>query len=97
LETKLINNTIFEPSIFRQFPSHEVDAAWSEVTAFGLSYVTPCDVEKLGKDPSLTVHHPDDSNAHLAIVSVNRQIHCLNDIWQILHPDYYYPTGFHSP
>jgi hypothetical protein len=31
------------------------------------------------------------------MVSVNHQIHCLNDLRQNLHPGYYYPTGFHSP
>lgn len=55
------------------------------------------DIRKIGKDPSLTVHEPGNTDAHLVLPSVNHQLHCLNGLRKNIFADYYYPGGSEEP
>ncbi|KAF2169662.1 hypothetical protein M409DRAFT_20077 [Zasmidium cellare ATCC 36951] len=80
------------PSLFRQPPSPEVDAAWDDLEWIGRFYVTDEEVVKLGKDPSITVKSPRHPGKNIAIVTVFHELHCLNSLRKALYPEYYFGT-----
>ena len=97
LRTVNLNGTLADeeetPSIFRQAPSPEVDAAWNRFSMVGFHVISSADVIKIGKDPSKTVRAPLDwgygVDAHLAQLDVFHQIHCLNVLRRHMYPAYY--------
>lgn len=91
------NNTLFAKTIYTQPPSPEVDEAWEALSAIGFTTISTADVIRLGKDPTLTVHHPSDPNAHIVMPTVNHQIHCLNSIRKSVFSEHYWPGGSKSP
>lgn len=97
MSTVTFNNTLFvqdSPSIYRGFPSPEVDAAWSAISDLRPITVSKEDIEKIGKDSSKTVKVPDSwglgSKNHLAYVEVFHKIHCVDTLRRAAHYDYYY-------
>jgi hypothetical protein len=104
LETVQVNGTLLNthpPTIYRQDPLPEVDAAWERIANVRTVAVTKEDVIKLGKDPSISAKYPSDfglgDDAYIAEVDVFHLIHCLNTLRQeIFFDDYYgknYPNG----
>ncbi|KAF2099408.1 hypothetical protein NA57DRAFT_74908 [Rhizodiscina lignyota] len=93
LKTKSINDTLYNRSVYAQPPGLQVDEAWKQLTRLGLTYITAADVTHIGKDPSLTVHAPDNPDAHLMMPLVTHQLHCLNGIRKNLFREYYYPDA----
>ena len=70
------------PSIYRQEPSPEVDAAWVELELIRAIPISADDVVRLGKDPSIAARFPEDigfgPDAYMAQIDVFHQIHCVN-------------------
>ncbi len=81
------------PSIYRQDPSPEVDAAWERISRFEYQMISSNDVRLLGKDPRTTVKAPESwgygPDAHIARTEVSHQMHCLNVLRKAMYPDYY--------
>lgn len=97
LSIKQVNGTFIDsepPSIWRMDPSPEVDAAWSRIANVGMSAITRQDIEKVGKDPSISAKWPESiglgSEAYMANIDIFHLIHCLNEIRKDLNFDYYF-------
>lgn len=100
LKTVQIEGSFFDsdpPSIYRQKPSPEVDAAWAKLTAVGQVFLSTEEVIRLGKDPELTVRNNEKPEEHIGIINVFHEIHCLDMLRRNLHPEYYWPNGTDSP
>lgn len=90
-----------DSSIFRAPPSPEVDKAWARIGSLAPHVMSGADVEKLGKDSSMTARFTEGfgfgNDAHIAELDVLHTIHCLNAIRRDVHWRYYYlekyPTG----
>ena len=86
-------------SMFRRYPSDEVDAEWDRVSKIGVLAITSDDVRRLGKDPASVIQPPPswglDSDAHLAHLDGLHLLHCLNAMRKSLHENFdrYYPDG----
>ena len=91
------NNTLYNRNIYSSLPSPSVDAAWDTLSQIRLTTVSTADIVTLGKDPSLTVRSPHDPDAHVVMVTVNHQLHCLNSLRKNLFPAYYFPNGSSAP
>ena len=82
------------PSIYRQDPSADVDAAWEYISRAGALPITSADVRAIGKNPLLTAKWPPSAglgpDAHIASIDVFHQIHCLNEMRKWIHPHYYF-------
>lgn len=55
------------------------------------------DVRRVGKDPGLSVQHPEKPGKYIAMLAMDHQIHCLNGIRKNLFSEYYWPNGSSSP
>ena len=82
-----VDGTLFtpdNPSIYRQKPSPEVDAAWEQLEYIRAIPISANDVMKLGKDPSLAARFPESmgfgADAYMAQIDVFHQIHCVNQL-----------------
>ena len=61
LKSAFVNNHNTPPSILRQEPSKDVDAAWEYLHRNGRIFlITADEVERLGKDPKAAVIAPDE-------------------------------------
>jgi len=58
--------------------------------------MTSDEVRYLGKDPEYVVHAPGDRDAHLAMTTVNHQIHCLATLRRNFFFSRLYPNGSSS-
>lgn len=96
VETKINGKIHDKDSIWRKSPSKEVDRAWNHISMEGFEAiaVTGNDVEKSGKNKSLTVQIPLDSNApeplFLAQIEVFHLIHCLDTLRKEIWRDHYF-------
>ncbi|KAL0933505.1 uncharacterized protein CTRU02_212468 [Colletotrichum truncatum] len=84
------------PSIYRQAPSPEVDAAWSRVTSTHLFPMRKEEVVKMGKDPNYVALMPEEfgfgEDLHAGFMDVFHKIHCLDVLRREAHSvcsDYY--------
>ena len=86
-------------SIFRQQPSHDVEATWARVADLGVLGLKGSDVERLGKNTSTVVRAPASwgvgSDAYLGQLDGTHLLHCLNTMRKSLHHNYkyYHPNG----
>lgn len=99
MKTWRLNGTFIEldpPSIYRQPPSPEVDAAWERVETQNPIPITRQDIIDQGRDPDDAVKFPESfgfgPDAYVGRIDVFHQIHCLNRIRKHLYWnfDYYY-------
>lgn len=78
-----------DSSIFRAPPSPEVDKAWARIGSLAPHVMSGADVEKLGKDSSMTARFTEGfgfgNDAHIAELDVLHTIHCLNAIRRDVH------------
>jgi hypothetical protein len=100
-KTVQMNGTLFDqvpPTIFRQDPSPDVDAAWEAVTRVETLVVHTDDVIKLGKDASKTARYPESfglgPDAHIAQIDVLHEIHCLNALRKEIFYESYYEAKY---
>ncbi|KAF4971284.1 hypothetical protein FSARC_1854 [Fusarium sarcochroum] len=91
------NNTFWpgsSPSVFRQPPSDEVDAAWERISNGRDIVISREEVIALGKNPNETVRADPawgfGDDAHLGLVHAMHQNHCLNAIRKAVYYNYYY-------
>ncbi|WQF82420.1 Putative mycotoxin biosynthesis protein UstYa [Colletotrichum destructivum] len=102
LSPRLSTNSSLEPgatpSIYRQPPSPEVDAAWSRVTSTHLFPLRRDEVIKMGKDPDFVALMPEEfgfgEGLHAGFMDVFHKIHCLDVLRREAHrqgflSDYY--------
>ena len=86
------------PSIYRQDPSPEVDAAWNRLANINTVPMSSEDVIKLGVDPLTTARYPAEfgfgDDAHIGRLDVFHQIHCLDNIRKEIYFDHYYGGRF---
>ena len=86
------------PSIYRQPPSPEVDAAWARLGNINPIPMTSEDVRKRGIDPLDTAKFPQSysfgNDAHVGRLDVYHQIHCLNALRKEIYFDKYYGGKF---
>ncbi|MCJ1305941.1 hypothetical protein MMC08_008758 [Hypocenomyce scalaris] len=82
------------PSVFRQDPSPEVDAAWNRIANTNTILVNTAEVERMGFDSSKTARYNADFNlgpdAHIGRIDMFHQIHCLNELRKEVNFDYYF-------
>lgn len=97
LNEKKMNGKIKDTtSIWRMPPSAQVDAAWNHISMeeSELIAVTKEEVEKSGKNASLTIQIPLDwhqgRDNYLAQVEVFHNIHCLDELRKEMWSDHYY-------
>ena len=61
LKSSFVNHHNTPPSIFRQLPSKDVDAAWESIHQKARNFlITADEVRRLGKDPDFTVMAPEE-------------------------------------
>lgn len=96
-----MNGTLFDripPTIYRQDPSPEVDAAWESLVPLETLVVHGDDVAKLGKDASTAAKYPESfgfgPDAYIAQIDVVHQLHCLNALRMELFYEYYYEAKY---
>lgn len=85
------------PSIFRQDPSEEVDAAWSHLGDTRLFPLTRQEVLSLGKKPEDIVRFPESfglGEAYAGRLEVFHQIHCLDTLRREAHFEHYYSKAY---
>ena len=84
----------YKNSIYRQPPGPEVDAAWARIANSEMIVVSTEDVIAIGKDPATTVRAPEAWNlgpdAHLGVLDVFHQIHCLNALRRGIYYEHYF-------
>ncbi|KAK4495340.1 hypothetical protein PRZ48_013671 [Zasmidium cellare] len=83
--------------LLRQPPSPDVDAEWVRISNVHNLALTSAQVASLGKDPSRTVKVPPTwglgDDAHLGLVTVLHQTHCLNKLRHAVYYDHYFRKG----
>ena len=86
------------PSIYRQPPSPEVDAAWARLGNINPIPMTSEDVQRRGVDPLTTAKFPASfgfgDDAHIGRLDVFHQIHCLDALRREIYFDHYYGGKF---
>ncbi|KAB5575598.1 hypothetical protein GE09DRAFT_1215359 [Coniochaeta sp. 2T2.1] len=98
LKSSFVNHHNTPPSIFRQPPSKDVDAAWESIHKNARNFlITEDEVRRLGKDPEYTVMAPEEwqngEEKYFALTQVQHDLHCLNMVRMSMFPDYYFPEG----
>ncbi|KAF9219543.1 hypothetical protein BS17DRAFT_716965 [Gyrodon lividus] len=92
-------NDIFDVSIYNGPPSPVVDAAWEALYTRGIMQLPKSEADQL---PNKTAPIPGDEDNYIFTFDVFHQLHCLNNLRQALHPEYYddayYASkGLHNP
>ncbi|KAH0499832.1 hypothetical protein TgHK011_006998 [Trichoderma gracile] len=95
LKSAFVNSHNTPPSIFRQEPSKDVDAAWEYLHRNGRVFlITAEEVERLGKNPKAAVIAPEawhnGEEKYIAITQSSHDLHCLNMIRRGMFKDYYF-------
>lgn len=87
LKTTKMNATLLEPkppTIFRQPPSPEVDAAWHRIANVRPIALTREYVLKVGKDPAQVSKWPGSfgfgPDSYICRIDLFHQIHCLDSL-----------------
>jgi Mycotoxin biosynthesis protein UstYa len=83
-----INGTLFapeHPSIARQTPNPEVEAAWEDLEFQRTFPVTKADVIKMGKDPATVARFDNEywgfgEDTYMARIDIFHQLHCFNSL-----------------
>ncbi|KAF2465210.1 uncharacterized protein BDR25DRAFT_295678 [Lindgomyces ingoldianus] len=94
--TTRVNGSLFNdpPTIWRDPPSNEVDAAWDEIAKIELFTVSGDEVRRMGKDPGRTAQAPESwglgADRHIVQLDGQHVLHCLNSLRKYAHYDYYY-------
>jgi len=88
------NDDNYKSSIYRKPPGPEVDAAWARIANSEMIAISTEDVIAIGKDPTTTVRAPEEWNlgpdAHLGVLDVFHQIHCLNALRRGIYYEHYF-------
>lgn len=74
----------------------QVDELWTNLTNLRMLLVDSDTIRRIGKDPEVTVQHPQMPGKHLAILTMHHQLHCLNSIRKNIWRDHFYPNGSYS-
>ncbi|KAH8892215.1 hypothetical protein GQ53DRAFT_793963 [Thozetella sp. PMI_491] len=95
LKSSFVNHHNTPPSILRQEPSKDVDAAWEYMHQNGRIFlVTEEEVRRLGKDPEMTVTAPKEwqngEEKYFAMTQSQHDLHCLNMVRKAMFKDYYF-------
>ncbi|KAF9219440.1 hypothetical protein BS17DRAFT_760954 [Gyrodon lividus] len=77
---------IWDVSIYNGPPSPALDAAWHALYTRGTMQLPKSEVDSL---PNKTVPIPGDEDNYIFTFDIFHQLHCLNNIRQALHPEYY--------
>ncbi len=84
----------YKNSIYRQPPGPEVDEAWVRIASSDMIVISTEDVISIGKDPAMTVRAPEEwglgTDAHLGVLDVFHQIHCLNALRRGVYYEHYF-------
>ncbi|KAI0149273.1 hypothetical protein BJ166DRAFT_582486 [Pestalotiopsis sp. NC0098] len=84
----------YKSSIYRQAPGPEVDQARARIANSEMIVIKTDEVIAIGKDPSLTVRAPEEwgfgPDAHLGVLDVFHQIHCLNALRRGIYYEHYF-------
>ncbi|KAF2163178.1 hypothetical protein M409DRAFT_26621 [Zasmidium cellare ATCC 36951] len=84
-------------SLYRQPPSPAVDAEWKRISNVHNLALTSAQVTSLGKDPTQTVKLPPSwgfgADAHLGLITVLHQTHCLDKLRHAVYYDHYFRRG----
>ncbi|KZF23211.1 hypothetical protein L228DRAFT_245949 [Xylona heveae TC161] len=97
-EDRIISGNLFNdpPTIYRETPSKEVDAAWAAMAKIVPFVIRSEDVVRLGKDPKLTSKVPEDwglgSDAYFAQLDGQHALHCLNAVRKYVYREHYYSS-----
>ncbi|KAH0499833.1 hypothetical protein TgHK011_006999 [Trichoderma gracile] len=102
LRSALLNEHNTPPSIHRQQPSLDVDAAWTYLTHGGRNFlITADEVRKLGKDPERAAYIADakanGDEKYFAWIQGSHDIHCLDNIRRFMFRDHYYGEELRDP
>lgn len=78
-------------SIWRRFPSPEVDAAWDSLIVRKMILVSKEDVLALGQPLEGAVQWPDDptGNTYIGKVDHFHLMHCVDELRKGMHMDHY--------
>ncbi|PYH99569.1 hypothetical protein BO71DRAFT_394050 [Aspergillus ellipticus CBS 707.79] len=83
------------PSIYRQDPSPEVDAAWLHIANINPIAMTEDEVRSNGFDPNVIAEWPEEygfgPGAYIGRLDVFHELHCLDVLRREVHYDHYYP------
>ncbi|OJJ50736.1 hypothetical protein ASPZODRAFT_126660 [Penicilliopsis zonata CBS 506.65] len=83
------------PSIYRQDPSPEVDAAWHRIANINPIAMNADEVRRNGYDPSIVAEWPAEygfgPGAFVGRLDVFHELHCLDLLRREAHYEHYYP------
>ncbi|EQL01721.1 hypothetical protein OCS_02574 [Ophiocordyceps sinensis CO18] len=85
------------PSIYRQEPSEEVDAAWRQLGDTRLFPLTREEVLSIGKNPEDIVRFPQSfglGEAYAGRLEVFHQVHCLDALRREAYFGHYYSKAY---
>ncbi|KIJ63431.1 hypothetical protein HYDPIDRAFT_92696 [Hydnomerulius pinastri MD-312] len=90
---------VWDISIYNGPPSPTVDAAWEALYTHGIMQLPRSEADRL---PNKTAPIPGDEDNYIFTLDVFHQLHCLNNVRQALHPEYYdeayyVSKGLHNP
>lgn len=81
------------PNPLRLLPSAEADQAWNAVSEGQWISMSHEEVTKLGKDPSVLVHAPEEwglgSDRFIGMMDLTHQLHCINQLRKAAFPEHY--------
>jgi hypothetical protein len=97
LEPTWLNGSFLDegavPSPYRALPGEEADKAWHAIGEPEWIIINENDARQLGKDPSTLVRAPEDwgygNDAFIAMMDLNHQLHCINQVRQAAFPEHY--------
>ncbi|KAH8889431.1 hypothetical protein GQ53DRAFT_869817 [Thozetella sp. PMI_491] len=102
LKSAFANSHNTPPSVYRQSPSSDVDAAWEYIHKNGRIFlITEDEVRRLGKDPEIAVAAPEKwqhgEERYFAMTQAQHDLHCLNMVRKAMYPDAYFDGAMEWP
>ncbi|KAF9219419.1 hypothetical protein BS17DRAFT_789232 [Gyrodon lividus] len=79
-------NDVWDVSIYNGPPSPAVDAAWDALYTRAIMQLPKSEADRL---PNKTAPIPGDEDNYIFTFDIFHQLHCLNNLRQTLHPEYY--------
>ncbi|KAF8813235.1 hypothetical protein BYT27DRAFT_7335163 [Phlegmacium glaucopus] len=91
-EFTVFNGTFNYPSVYRGYPTPEIDAAWLRISQdVKPTRLTREQILKIGKEdtPSKVKFREEDGGGYMASLEVTHQLHCLNMLRKYTYHEYY--------
>jgi len=86
----VFNGTLNYPSVYRGYPTPEIDAAWRELDV-GPIRLTREQILMIGKEdtPSIVKYREEDGGGYMAILEFTHHLHCLNMLRKYTYHEHY--------